>query len=112
MSKYRFFQDAWVGTNNYTAGDIASTADVGGTLPTNWVPCVAVDPLDASAINAFWQAGVQLPGLVRQQWNGIPVAPPLIYWKPFNLINAVSYQLTGAGAALGPKDMANRGALP
>jgi hypothetical protein len=111
MSAYRFVQDAYVGTRYYLAGDTASTADVGGALPTGWVPSVGVEPLDPAAITAVWNAGPQILGLVRQQWSNIPVSPPTIYWREG--VGGVA-QLTGAGAALGPKNFASRngGALP
>jgi hypothetical protein len=84
------------------AGDTASTADVGGTLPIGWVPNGNVDPQDNAAITAFWNAGPQLAGLVRAQWSTQAVNTPAIYWTPFNLA-LFQYQLTGAGASLGPK---------
>jgi hypothetical protein len=104
MSSYRFLADCYVGTQYYPAGITASTADVvGGTLPVNWVPNGAVDPQDSPAITAFWNQGPQLlPGQIRPRWAMQPVAPPAIYWAPFNLA-LTQYQLTGAGAALGPR---------
>jgi hypothetical protein len=103
LAKYRFLQDA-VDINGiyYQAGSIASTADVGGTLPAGWIPPAAVDPIDAAAIQAFWNAGPQQLGLCRQQWNGIGVAPPAIYWTSFPPGGGTQPMiLTGAGAALG-----------
>jgi hypothetical protein len=71
------------------------------TLPTGSAPPACVDPLDANAIQDFWNAGVQLAPLTRQQWSTIAVSPPAIFWK---LINPNGeWLLTGAGAALGPK---------
>ena len=74
----------------------------------------AVDCVDSDAIQKFWNAGVQLLGLVRQQFTGVPVAPPQIYWQPFPSAGGTRpYQLTGAGAALGPVNWTNtRGANP
>ena len=102
MSAYRFLQDCYVGTQLYLAGSTASTADVSGSLPTGWVPNGAVDPQDNAAITAIWNAGPQLCGLVRPQWSTQAVNTPAIYWQPFNLA-LTQYQLTGAGASLGPK---------
>jgi hypothetical protein len=85
------------------------------TMPTGqWVPPVAADPVDQNAIQDFWNAGVQIMGLVRTQFSTLPVAPPQVYWQPVNpaLGQLSAYQLTGAGASLGPKAMSNRGALP
>jgi hypothetical protein len=109
MARYRFLQD-FVDANNilYQAGTIGSTADVGGTLPTNFVPPAAVDPQDASAAQAFFNAGVRLLPLVRQQWTGIPVNPPTCFWQPRTnptggpLDPYREYQLSGPlGAGLG-----------
>ena len=101
MAQYRFLTDHYIGNAIFPAGTTASTADVpGGTLPVNWVPSGAVDPLDDFAIQAFWSVGPQNLPLIRSQWTF--VAPPSVYWQPFNLA-LFQYQLTGAGAALGPK---------
>jgi hypothetical protein len=83
MSRYRFLQDC-VDQNGvyYQAGTIASTADVGGTLPSNYVPPAASEPLDAAGASAFFAAGVRLLPLIRQQWTGIPVNPPTCFWIP------------------------------
>jgi hypothetical protein len=83
MARYRFLQDC-VDRNGiyYQAGTIASTADVGGTLPTNFIPPPAVEPLDQAAANAFFAAGVKLFSLIRPQWTGIPVTPPTCKWIP------------------------------
>jgi len=103
MAQYRWLQDGVVNGVYYYAGDVASTADVGGSLPANFVvPPACVDPQDNAAIQAFWNQGPQQCGLIRQQWATRFVAPPAIYWTPFNLA-LTQYQLTGAGAALGPK---------
>jgi hypothetical protein len=81
MSTYKFLQDHVVGGEFYPAGSTASTADVGGSLPVNWIPTGNVDPQDASAVTAFWNAGPQLPGLVRPQWSNQIVGLPLVYWQ-------------------------------
>ena len=73
MAQYRFLEDAFVGQIFYQAGTTASTADVGGTLPTGWIPNNNVDPLDSPATVAFYNAGPQQCGLVRDQFNGTPL---------------------------------------
>jgi len=114
MAKYRFLQDC-VDANGlyYRAGTVASTADVGGSLPSNFIPA-AVDPLDAAAIQAFWNAGPQQLGLCRPQWNGIGVAPPSIYWISYPQGGGTKPMiLTGAGATLGFRNwLDTRGANP
>jgi hypothetical protein len=100
MARYRWLQDGYVNGAYFSAGDVASTADVGGSLPANFVPSAALDPLDASAVAALYAARPQImPMLVRQQWNGVPVSPPVTYWRqlpgPGNF-----WALTGLGANL------------
>jgi hypothetical protein len=98
VSTYRFVQDCWIGQNYYQAGSQASTADVGGTLPSNFIPSAACDPLDASALSAFYAAGPQLLG---RQWAGNAqfMFPPVTYWKARAIpgSSAMSYSLTGLG---------------
>lgn len=102
MASYRFLQDHNVGGVSYLAGTTASTADVGGSLPAGWMPSGQVDPLDSAAVQAFWNAGVQLLGLVRAQWTGISVPRPVTYWTPFPAGGGTRpYILTGLGASLG-----------
>ena len=77
MSAYRFLQDHSISGAYYQAGTVASTADVGGTLPVNFQPTGACEPLDAPAVAAFYAMGPQLRALIRQQWTGIPWPDPL-----------------------------------
>ena len=82
MSKYYFTQDCSIGANYYTAGSIASTADVtGGTLPANLTPnCAAMQPLDAAAIALYYSAQPQEPQ-VKNQFVGIGVQLQGVYWS-------------------------------
>ena len=107
MARYRWLQDGYVGTTYYYAGDIASTADVGGSLPANFIPPAAVDPLDNAAVTAFYAQGPQATVLVRPQWTGQAAVPAVTYWKPtglpppaFGANGLTSWQLTGLGANL------------
>jgi hypothetical protein len=95
MARYRWLQDGFSpGGYYFQAGDIASTVDVGGILPTNFVPSAALDPLDASAVAAMYAAGPQImPILVRQQWSGVPVLPPVTYWR--QIPGSRQWQLVG-----------------
>jgi hypothetical protein len=103
MSAYRFLSDHYIGTQYFYAGTIASTADVGGTLPVNWLPSNAVDPLDTAALNAFCAIGPKPLGLVRQQWVGLFVAPPVTYWRIVPGSSPTTFwQLTGLGASKAP----------
>jgi hypothetical protein len=107
MATYRFFEAHYVNGQYYEPGEVASTADVpGGTLPLDWVPSAQVDPLDASAIRAYWEAGPQTLNPTKQRWVGHPVGTPRIYWQPARnpRFRAAGYfELTGDGAAFGPQ---------
>jgi hypothetical protein len=102
MSQYRFLQDASIGQFYYSAGTTASTADVGGTLPTNWLPNGDVDPLDTAAVTAFYNRGPQSLGLVRAQFTTQPCGPPATYWSATPIGDVTKWQLTGLGANLSP----------
>jgi hypothetical protein len=114
MATYRALQDISAPTY-IQAGQIFSDGAPDYSIPVGWVPPACVDPISPDAIQNFWNAGVQLLGLVRQQWtNTGAIAPPQICWAPFPSAGGTRpYQLTGAGAALGPVNWTNtRGANP
>jgi hypothetical protein len=105
MSRYRFLQDAYIANLSFPAGSTASTADVGGLLPTGWVPGPYVDPLDTAAVNDFYAAGPQRPA---RQWsgaNGAPAPKPATAWaatpQPSNP-SAMAWSLTGLGSSKAP----------
>jgi hypothetical protein len=114
MASYRLLADHYVGGVVHLAGTTLSTADVGGTLPTGWVPSGQVDPLDGDAVQAFWDAGPQGLGLVRQRWTGTPVPRPVTYWVPYPAGGGTSPMiLTGLGAGLGFRNwISPRGTVP
>ena len=101
MARYRFLQDHHIGGLYFAAGAIAATADVGGLLPADWVPTAGVDPLDNAAVNAFHASGPNPPNLMRQQWTGVNVAPPITYWTGVAINEGTTqWSLTGLGAGL------------
>jgi hypothetical protein len=91
MAQYRALQDCYIGGAYISAGDVV-------TLPNNFIPPGAVDPLDTPAVNAFFNAGPQLCGLIRPQWSTQFVAPPVTRWVSGPGANQV--QLTGLGAGM------------
>jgi hypothetical protein len=101
MSSYRFLEDCYV-DRFYQAGTIASTADVGGTLPTGWIPNNNVDPLDGPAVTAFYNAGPQQCGLVRDQFNQTIVQLPTTYWQQVAGTKPTKWLLVGLGVLLAP----------
>jgi|SRR6516165_11640940 hypothetical protein len=106
MAQYRLLGDVYAGGAHLLAGQIVD-------MPTDWIPPGCVDPIDQDAIQAFWNAGPQIAAPARQQWFGIPLEQNArIYWQPIGNPIYAYYQLTGGGAALGPRQMTNRGSLP
>jgi hypothetical protein len=104
MSTYRMLEDHYVAGYFFSAGTTQSTVDVGGLLPTGWVPTLNVDPLDTAAVNAFHSIGPGNPGRIVQQYQPQSVAPPVTYWSPtFNPAGGLTkWTLTGLGATLSP----------
>jgi hypothetical protein len=100
VSAYRFLEDHQIGQFYYAAGTIASTADVGGTLPSGWAPTPNVDPIDAPAVTAFYDQGPVLPGKIVTQFSTTVVNPPATHWTS---IGGGFWELTGLGASLAPQ---------
>ena len=94
MARYRFLQDGFVGQFCHQAGSVAE-------LPADWVPGPFVEPLDAEAVQAFFEAGPQPCGLIRQQWSDILLTEfPRTYWTPVDA-RKTRWRLTGLGEHLG-----------
>jgi hypothetical protein len=93
MATYRLLSDFYNNGAYSLAGDII-------TMPDNFVPSAAMDPLDTPGVNALHAAGPQTAGLIRQQWVGVPVNPPVTYWK--KIPGGRMWQLSGLGANLPP----------
>jgi hypothetical protein len=93
---YRFLEDHVVGQFYIPAGTIATTA-IGDVLPNQppWKPTPNVDPLNTFAVNDFYAAGPQYPGLFRTQFAFQPVNPPVTYWIQ---IAPDIWALTGLGS--------------
>ena len=72
MSKYLMLEDHYVNGQYLPAGSIQTTVDAGGLLPINWIPTPNVDPLDTSAVAAFYAAGPARSGLIYIN--------PITYW--------------------------------
>jgi len=71
--QYRCLQDCFLNGVYNSAGDIITFAGVPGPY---------LDPLDAAALNAFYNVGPQATVLVRPQFTGQPAVPAVTYWKP------------------------------
>ena len=103
MAQYRLLSPHYIGTRYFEAGEVVSDVGPSGLLPSGWEPTQACDPLDADAIQRFWDAGPKVQGagqaFLSQGLWGSPVRA-LVYWEVFDEHRWV---LTGAGASLGPK---------
>lgn len=100
MATYRALEDIYPG-GNYAyipAGAIFSDPN---SIPVGWVPPGSVDPISTDAIQNFWNAG---PQFEFRQWAMRLTTPPSIYWSLINP-GTQTYQLTGAGASLGPRQL-------
>lgn len=105
-ASYRLLEDHWLSDQLVAAGTTITEGD--GVCPVGWVPTGNVDPLNTDATNAFYNAGPQLLGLVRQQFVSQMVNPPITYWiivggfgKGFNpgfMVGPPLWQLTGLGS--------------
>jgi hypothetical protein len=103
VATYRALQDIFDGSAIILAGTTF-------TISNSWVPPAACDPLDGPAVTAFFNAGPQLCGLIRAQWAGQIIAPPVTRWVEAGNPALQQFKLTGLGAGLGSLPM--RGSLP
>lgn len=92
----------FINNRYYAAGEVASTRDViGGSLPLNWSPTPASEPLDASGAAAFYAAGPWVNSQID-----LFQAPPATYFAPVPGTGTPNrlYALTGAlGVGFAPK---------
>ena len=112
MATYRALVDLYLPSGAYVqAGSTITDAGLSPDVSAAWPPPIAVDPLDGDAISKFWAVGPRGqadaepsrllgPWWTGGRWTGVPISPPLVYWKPHS---EGRWVLTGAGAALGPK---------
>lgn len=101
---YRLLADHYLASGYAPAGTVVTE---GLQIPNGWIPTTASEPQNAQAIQNFWNAGPQAQKDAESGrdrfWSGAALfsqVPPVIYW---NSIGNGLWQLTGAGAALGPK---------
>jgi hypothetical protein len=104
-AQYRVIQPHWINNNYYDVGTVLTEGSLytSGELPSNWVPTLAVDPLNTRAVDAFYAAGprhISYDDLARwanSQW--VNVAPstlvvPVTYWVK----RGNQFFLTGLGS--------------
>lgn len=101
---YRLLADHYLATGYAVAGTIVTE---GKEIPTGWIPTTASEPQNQIAIQNFWAVGPRAQKdaepLRDRFWSGAALfsqVQPVIYW--IQIGNGL-WQLTGAGASLGPK---------
>ena len=105
MARYRWTQPGYAYGAYFDAGEIA-------TLPNDFVPPAAAEPLDADAIAAYHRAGVQFAPPAQQRWTFKPVNEHRrIYWRQVAPAFNRTFVLNGH-EHLGIVHQANRGTLP
>jgi hypothetical protein len=100
--KFRWLQPGYVNGCRYEAGQIVE-------MKPDFVPPGACEPLDAEATAAYFLAGPQPLGLVRQQWSDLLL---FHYPKTFWTKSGDEWRLTGLGADLGTKKATRPMELP
>lgn len=101
-AKYLLLVDHYLATGYTQAGTVVTE---GVQIPVGWLPTLAVDPLNTSAVLAFWNngpRGQQDAEKARDFFPFIPFTAPQVYWAAVPGQQGV-YVLTGAGALLGNK---------
>lgn len=81
-------------SKEYAAG---LTIIEGVDVPFGWIPTPNVDPLNTQAVQAFYNAGPSLLGLVVTQFSNLAVAPPTTFWVEAPGSPSL-WHLTGLGA--------------
>ena len=107
-AQYLLLRPHWINNTYYDAGTVLTEGSLytAGVLPTNWVPTLAVDPLNTRAVNAFYAVGPRRGGYYEDiNWWAYIITPlnPMIqavtYWKN---TSGNTWVLTGLGANLPP----------
>lgn len=106
-AQYRLLADHYFeATGSFPAGTVVTE---GNQIPVGWIPSIASEPLNAQAIQNYWNAGPR--GKMdaepsRSIFDSIGAyfvqLAPVIYWA--RVPGTTLFQLTGAGASLGAKD--------
>lgn len=106
---YRLLEDHQLNDGVIPAGSIITS---GSDVPSNWIPTLAVEPLNSSAATAYYNAGPRdlsqgttndrsvFPGS-----NLIPFTPvpqPKTYWQQVR--GSRAFQLTGLGSGFPPRN--------
>jgi hypothetical protein len=92
-AQYRLLRPHYF-TSYYAVGTVINA---GVDVPSNWVPTLAVDPLNTAAVTAFYAAGPRDNcNEDLNYWSAAPSTQPTTYWYMSN----GSWLLSGLGASL------------
>ena len=96
-AQYMLLRSHYIGGAELPPGTIITE---GIDVLSNWIPTLAVDPLNTAAVNDFWAAGPKDNGQESLNWWADTARiKPVTYWTTFG--SPISYwNLTGLGAAL------------
>jgi hypothetical protein len=113
MAQYRLLVDHFVDGHLLEAGSIVRDGP-GGLLPSGWIPTIGCDPIDADGMQKLFDAGptgamgsaehgslsIVMNG---NRWAGVPVGPPVHYWKS-TVVDGVKVWVVNGAENLGWKD--------
>jgi hypothetical protein len=100
--RFRWLQAGYVDGRRYEAGEIVE-------MPSTFVPPGACEPLDVEAVAAYFAAGPQPIGLIRQEKSDILLHRyPATYWVQ----SGDEWRLCGLGSSLGTKKATRPMELP
>lgn len=99
VAQYRLLVPHYLASGYTAAG---TTVTEGVEIPSGWVPTIAVEPLNITAIHNYWNAGPPAGAEYGEDFFIFPVAQkPSVYWQPLGPLGY--FQLTGAGATFGAR---------
>ena len=109
QAQYRALQPHWINQHYFNVGEILTepSIDGPGNIPAGWMPTLAVDPLNAAAVTAFYNAGPRagsyedLAQWANSQWTNVSpstIVRPVTFWKQ----KGEQWFLTGLGSAMPP----------
>lgn len=101
VGTYYFLYDHFVDEEYIQAGETRE-------MFVPWTPTADVEPLDATAVQAFWEAGPSLGAVVRTRLQQYPVRRPVTYWYK---TTGFYWALSGLGAGLAPRSAPRLGRI-
>lgn len=103
MAQYRLLADHYINNQTLVAGTVVTT---GVEVPSNFLPNANCEPLDTPAIQAFFDLGPDYFNVSSNLGVVRGGGASSVHWQLIGRSSSPKsdiYQLTGAGASLGPK---------